>query len=150
MAAMARLVGIVTAGVACGALLAGCESRPTFDVYSANFAVTKSDTLCAIYGTNSPRMWEARQELERRGVFSAEDWARIGRRELYKGQSECGLLAAFGLASKRYVFVDDKTGAVLQRQFFYDCKSSNVPDCPFTDIVTENDRVMAWSPAQSS
>jgi hypothetical protein len=141
---------LLAACLGLGALLAGCETGPSFDVYRANFAVTDNDTLCTIYGTNAPRYAEAKHELERRGVFSPEDWARIDRRELYKGEPECGLRAAFGLAAKRYVFVDDATGQELQREYFYACKDSKVPDCPYTDIVTVNGRVVSWSAASGT
>lgn len=138
---------LVTLGLAA----AGCTSAETgFDLRTANFAVTDTDILCAVYSTDDPRAAEAGRELERRGVFTSEDWQRVKRRELYKGQSECGLLAAFGLAEKRFVFEDANTGRVLQRQFFYSCKSAKVPDCPYTDIVMQDGRVVSWSAAASA
>jgi hypothetical protein len=132
-----------------GALtLASCSSSVnSVDLRTANMAALDNRMLCTVYGVRGFRSDEAAREIEKRNIFSADDWRLVIERQLYRGMSACGLFAAFGVTQKQYVFKDNDSGQILQEQVIYDCRAAKVPDCPFTSIVLVDDKVVSWTAA---
>jgi hypothetical protein len=128
--------------------LASCSpSVNSVDLRTANMAALDNRMLCTVYGVRGFRSDEAAREIEKRNLFSTDDWRLVIERQLYRGMSACGLFAAFGVSQKQYVFKDNDSGQVLQEQLFFNCRVAKVPDCPFTSIVLVDDKVISWSAA---
>jgi hypothetical protein len=132
-----------------GALtLVSCSSSVnSVDLRTANMAALDDRMICTVYGVRGFRADEAAREIEKRNIFSTDDWRLVIERQLYRGMSACGLFAAFGVTQKQYVFKDNDSGRILQEQVIYDCRVAKVPDCPFTSIVLVDDKVVSWTAA---
>jgi len=137
-------------------MLAACASAgssnlaPFIDIRSANFADMDNLTLCSIYSAHAFRSDEAKDELDRRKVLTEDDWKRVIDHKLYAGMPECAMVAAFGPADQRYLFRDAASGTPLQVEYLYDCVRTQTPDCPYTDVIVLNNKVLSWSAAQTT
>ena len=151
MAAPRPRSGIAVAAAVLGGLLLGaCAADAPFDAGLPDLAAADAATLCTIVGLDAYRADDATKELEKRGVFSADDWRHINGHQLYQGMSECGVLAAFGPIATRYVFKEGNSGKIVQQQFVYACAAAKVPECPFTNVVMVDGKVVSWSAAETA
>jgi len=134
--------------------LAACApALPTvqpIDLRVADFGSLDNLTLCAIFSSHVIRSDQAKDELDRRHALSVEDWQKVIAHTLYVGMPECAVVAAFGPADQRYLFKDGGTGRVVQTQYLFDCVRARTPECPYTDVIVVDDKVLSWSAAKST
>lgn len=122
---------IVMISVLIACLLAGCAGSP-MELSSRppeKLQQVEVSDLAVAYGVNQGR--SIRTELERRGVFTSDEWSQIDQKKFGVGATRCHVLAAWGYPSSVQT-EQDASGET--RVYEYRFKSSRV--------TMRNDRVV--------
>lgn len=124
--------------------MAGCSTATVhkpFAVNTADFATATDINLCAVYGYGWSRADEAKEELVKRHVFTADEWQDIEKQQIKPGMSLCAVFAAFTNSCAKYNETKDSQGNVV-KELIYVCSEGRAPLCPYTQVILNNDKVI--------
>jgi hypothetical protein len=135
---MKRIFPSVLFAIAAGVSLSGCAHSPD------RLAKWTDIQLCSRYGSMKTNMFgkgetpSIRAEMERRNLFSPDEWKDIDAKKIYVGMNTCALYASWG-ASYR----ENKTGGAYGNhvQHVYKCGACSYPNAY---VYTTEGKVTSW------
>jgi hypothetical protein len=104
----------------CALALAACANSPAAlaTMSPEKLAQQNSQVLCHALGVNNSK--KARQELERRQIFTAEEWQLINSKTVGIGMSELALVCTLGTPIPGYGTINTSVSAAgTTRQYVY-------------------------------